>query len=472
MASPLPAAEIRIEVPMTASTADPTTALTAALRRAIPADRVWTAGPGYESARALWNGAVTARPRVIVHCLGPADVQAGIRAAREAGVPLSVRGGGHGWAGSALADGGLVLDLSGMRQVEVDPRSRTARVAGGATAADVVGAAGAYGLVAVTGTVGTVGMAGLTLGGGYGPLSGRFGLAVDSVLSVDVVLADGSLVTADAEHEPELFWAVRGGGGNFGAVTGMRLRLHEIPALLSGMVMYPATQADSVLAGLAGHVPAGGPDELTVQSGFVAGPDGTPVVFVAPTWCGEAEAGERAMAPLTRLGDPLLARLGPTTLAESLAGTDAMFPAGRHVEITTRTLAGLTPEIRAALATGGGALPSPLSALSLHSLHGAATRVPAADTAFGERATHLMAEIIAIWEPDDPAPARHRSWSRDVSRSLAPHALPGGYANLLPPDATDQAAHAYGTNGARLLGVKRRFDPDAVFHAIPLPGSR
>ena len=472
MAPPLPAAEIRIEVSMTASTADPTTALTAALRRAIPADRVWTAGPGYESARALWNGAVTARPRVIVHCLGPADVQAGIRAAREAGVPLSVRGGGHGWAGSALADGGLALDLSGMRQVEVDPRSRTARVAGGATAADVVGAARAYGLVAVTGTVGTVGMAGLALGGGYGPLSGRFGLAVDSVLSVDVVLADGSLVTADTEHEPELFWAVRGGGGNFGAVTGMRLRLHEIPALLSGMVMYPATQADSVLAGLAGHVPAGGPDELTVQSGFVAGPDGTPVVFVAPTWCGEAEAGERAMAPLTRLGDPLLARVGPTTLAESLAATDAMFPTGRHVEITTRTLAGLTPEIRAALAAGGGALPSPLSALSLHSLHGAATRAPAADTAFGERATHLMAEIIAIWEPDDPASARHRSWSRDVSRSLAPHALPGGYPNLLPPDATDQAAHAYGTNGTRLLSAKRRYDPDAVFHAIPLPESR
>lgn len=312
-------------------------------------------------------------------------------------------------------------------------------------------------------------MVGLALGGGYGPLSGRFGLAVDSVLSVDVVLADGSLVTADAEHEPELFWAVRGGGGNFGAVTGMRLRLHEIPALLSGMVMYPATQADSVLAGLAGHVPTGGSDELTVQCGFVAGPDGTPVVFVAPTWCGEAEAGERAMAPLTRLGDPLLARLGPTTLAESLAATDAMFPAGRHVEIATRTLAGLTPEIRGALVTGGGALPSPLSALSLHSLHGAATRVPTADTAFGERSPHLMVETIAVWEPDDPAPARHRAWARGVSRALAPHALPGGYANLLPPDAADQAAHAYGANDARLLGVKRRFDPDAVFRAIPLP---
>lgn len=456
---------------MTASTADPTTALTAALRRAIPDDRVRTAGPGYEHARALWNGAVTARPRVIVRCLGPADVQAGIRAAREAGVPLSVRGGGHGWAGSALADGGLTLDLSGMRQVEVDPRARTARVAGGATAADVVGAAQPYGLVAVTGTVGTVGMAGLALGGGYGPLSGRFGLAVDSVLSVDVVLADGSLVTADAEREPELFWAVRGGGGNFGAVTGMVLRLHRVPALLSGMVMYPAAQADSVLAALADHVPGeDGPDELTVQTGFVAGPDGTPVVFVAPTWCGEAEAGERAMAPLTRLGDPLVAQFGPITLAESLAGVDAMFPVGRHVEITTRTLAGLTPGTRAALVSGGAGLTSPLSALSLHSLHGAATRVPAADTAFGNRAEHLMAEVIAVWEPDDPAPARHRSWVQGVSRALEPHALPGGYANLLPPDAADRAAHAYGANGARLLDVKRRYDPDAVFHAIPLPG--
>ncbi|MDJ1135763.1 FAD-binding oxidoreductase [Streptomyces iconiensis] len=454
---------------MTASTAGPTTALTAALRRTFPDERIRTTGPGYESARALWNGAVTARPSVIACCSSPADVQAGVRAAREAGVPLSVRGGGHGWSGNALAEGGLTLDLTGMRQVEVDPRTRTARVAGGASAADVAGAAQAYGLVAVTGTAGAVGMAGLALGGGYGPLSGRFGLAVDSVLSVDIVLADGSLVTADAGHESDLFWAVRGAGGNFGAVTGMRLRLHQIPALLSGMVIYPAAQADPVLAALADHLPAGGPDELTVQTGFTAGPDGTPVLFAAPTWCGEAEAGERAIAPLTRLGDPLATQTGPVTLAGMLAGIDAAFPSGRHVEITTRTLTGLTPAVRGALTAGGNTLTSPLSALSLHSLHGAATRVPAADTAFGNRTPHLMTEIIATWEPDDPTPATHRTWAHETSRALAPHALPGGYANLLPPDATDQITHAYGANGARLLGVKRRYDPDAVFRAIPLP---
>ncbi|RDI44729.1 FAD-binding oxidoreductase [Nocardia mexicana] len=454
---------------MTASTTPRVSGLIAALRRAIPTDRVRTAGPGYDSGRALWNGAVTARPGVILHCLHPSDVQTGVRAARDAGVPLSVRGGGHDWAGRALTDGGLTLDLSGMRRVEVDRQAEVAHVAGGATAADVVGAAQAHGLVAVTGTVGTVGMAGLALGGGYGPLSGRFGLAADNVLAVDVVLADGSLVTADAEHEPDLFWAVRGGGGNFGVVTGMRIQLHRVPALLSGMIMYPAAEAESVLAGLADHLPAGGPDELTVQTGFVAGPDGAPVLFVAPTWCGDAAAGERVVAPFTHLASPLLAQFGPATLADMLAGMDAMFPFGRHVQIRTRTVAGLTPATRSAVAAAGTALTSPLSAVSLHTLHGAATRIPVADTAFGYRTAHLTVEIIAIWEADDPAAAKHRSWAGEVSRALAPDALPGGYVNLLGPDDTEQIASAYGPNIARLQAIKHRVDPDGIFRAIPLP---
>ncbi|MFE6104720.1 FAD-binding oxidoreductase [Streptomyces laurentii] len=218
-------------------------------------------------------------------------------------MPLSVRGGGHDWAGRSPSDGGLTIILSGMRRVTVDPVARVAEVSGGATAADLA-AAEPFGLTTATGSAGSVGMAGLTLGGGYGPLSGRFGLALDNLLSADVVLANGSVVTTDSEREPDLFWALRGGGGNFGLVTSMRVRLHHVPTLHSGMVLYPWEQADTVLAGLS-DVLLESPDELTVQSGVLPSPDGSPMVFLSPTWSGDdTTAGERALAPLSALGAP------------------------------------------------------------------------------------------------------------------------------------------------------------------------
>ncbi|MGP2438098.1 FAD-binding oxidoreductase [Streptomyces sp. JW3] len=458
---------------MTTSTNEPadkrTARLADTLRRTVDVDRIVTSGPAYDAGVHVWNGAVAHRPGVVVRCAGAADARAAVLAAREHGVAFSVRGGGHDWAGRALLDGGLTIDLSGLRSVRVDPATGVAELAGGATGADLARAAQPFGLTAVTGTVGSVGMVGLSLGGGYGPLSGRFGLALDNVLSADVVLADGSLVTADAEHEPELLWALRGGGGNFGLVTAMRVQLHRPPTLLSGRILFPWAQASSVLARLAELVPEG-PDELTVQCGFLAGPDGAPVVFVIPTWSGDDDrAGEATLARLTALGEPLVARLGRTTGLDLLAGTDAMFPFGKHVEIRPRTVPVLTPTVRAALVDAGDTLTSPLSAVSLHSLHGAASRTPATDTAFAHRAPHLMVETIARWEPGDPREPEHRAWARDLSTALAAEAAPGGYPNLLGPDETEQIAHAYGPNTERLLAAKRRFDPDGVFHATPLP---
>ncbi|MEV4800248.1 FAD-binding oxidoreductase [Nonomuraea sp. NPDC049421] len=439
------------------------------LRRTIHADRVLTTGPDYDAGRAIWNGAVLARPGVIVRCGEHTEVQAAVRAAREAGVPLSVRGGGHDWAGRSLSDGGLTIDLSGMRQVTVDPEAKVAEVAGGATAADVVRAAQPFGLTAATGSAGSVGMAGLTLGGGYGPLSGRFGLALDNLLAADVVLADGSLVTADAEREPDLFWALRGGGGNFGVVTSMRVRLHAVPTLLSGMVLFAWEQAGAVLAGLQ-DVLTESPDELTVQSGVLAGPDGKPVVFLSPTWSGDdAAVGERALARLGGLGTPLLSQIGPATMPEMLAGIDAQFPFGRHVEIRPRSVPSLSPGVREVLSVAGSTLTSPCSAVSVHHLHGAAARVPLTETAFGNRDPHLMIEIIALWEPGDARAAGHRAWAADVARALEPDALPGGYPNLLVDDESAQIAHAYGPNAERLLELKHRYDPDRTFRAIPLP---
>ncbi|MFG2306932.1 FAD-binding oxidoreductase [Actinacidiphila glaucinigra] len=443
--------------------------LTDTLRRTVRAGEVVTSGPGYDAGRSTWNGAVSSRPGVIVRCTDPAEVRTAVIAAQENGVPLTVRGGGHDWAGRSLSDGGLTIDLSGMRSVTVDPVAEIAHVSGGATAADLATAAQPFGLTAATGSAGAVGMVGLTLGGGYGPLSGRFGLALDNLLSADVVLADGSIVTVDSDREPDLFWALRGGGGNFGVVTSMRVRLHRVPRLLSGIVLFPWEQLATVLAGFS-DVLLESPDELTVQSGVLPGPDGKPAFFLSPTWSGDdTQAGERALARLDSLGTALVSQVTATTTPEMLAGVDAQFPFGRHVQIRQRSVPSLTSGVRDALDIAGSTLTSPYSAVSVHSFHGAATRVPVEETAFGIRTPHLMIEIIALWDPDDSRAAEHRAWADKVSGAFGPDALSGGYPNLLGPDEAAQIAHAYGPNTARLLAQKHRFDPHHVFRAIPLP---
>src|SRR5260221_139508 len=292
------------------------------LRAAMQGKVVERGDDSYDRARKVWNGAVDHRPALVAFCETPQDVQAAVHVARVHGIALSVRGGGHDWAGRAVRHDGLVIDLSAVRRVEVDPRAQSAAVAGGATAADLIAAAAPFGLVAVTGSVGAVGMAGLTLGGGYGPLIARHGLALDNLLGAELVLADGRCVTADTHEHPDLFWALRGGGGNFGVVTAMRLRLHALGPLLAGLILFP--------------------------------------------W--------------------------------------------------------------------GQAATSPFAAIALHHFRGAATRVPAGDTAFGMRREHMLVEIVAAWEPDDDGTA-HRRWALELSRALAPHALPGGYANMLGPAA-------------------------------------
>jgi FAD binding domain len=355
-----------------------------------------------------------------------------------------------------------------MRQVAVDAGARIATVGGGATAREVIAAAAPHGLAAATGTCGSVGLAGLTLAGGYGPLNGRFGLALDDLLAAEIVLADGRLVTADATHEPELFWAVRGGGGNFGVVTSIRIRLHPVDRLLAGFILFPWDQAAGVWEGLSA-VLADAPDELTVQGGILPGPDGSPQLFLFPAWSGDPGQGEEAIGELLRLGTPLVSQVAPMTYAGLLGLFDASIVDGRHYAIRTRSVAGFTPDVIAALAVASPALTSPLSLVSIHHFHGAAARVPRDATAFGTRRRHFTFEIVAAWEPGDPDGARHRAWAGAVSTALAPHALPGGYPGLLGPDDHDQIAVAYGPNTARLLAAKAHFDPDGIFSATPLP---
>jgi FAD/FMN-containing dehydrogenase len=440
------------------------------LRAAMHGKVVLRGDDEYAQTRQIWNGAVEHQPALIAVCETPADVQAAVRTARQHDLPLSVRGGGHDWAGRALRHNGLVIDMSHMRRVDVDPLASVATIEGGATGIDVTSVTVPYGLVAATGNCGAVGMVGLTTGGGYSPLTSRYGLAADNLLAADVVLADGRLVHCDEHNNPDLFWAIRGGGGNFGVITSMRVRLHPIHQVLAGMMLFPWSQAESVLRGYAESL-TDAPDELELITGVLPSPDGSPLVFLAPMWSGDSKQGEKWIFKLRQFGTPVVDKVGPITYLDWLNMFAAAAPVGLHYAAQTRSLARLTPEAISALVAGGQRRSSPFSGIIVHDFRGAATRVPLAATAFGLRKEHYLIEIIAAWEPIAEGDGEnHREWARTLSENLAPHALPGGYPNMLGPDDHEQTAHAYGANVARLQQLKRLFDPDSVFaSAISLP---
>lgn len=434
--------------------------------------------PAYLDGVTLWNGAVTRRPAAVVRPRSSADVQTAVRFARDRRIAITVRGGGHDWAGRALNDGGLVVDLTAMRRVRVDPAAREAVVEGGATADDVVRAAAQHGLTAAAGNIGDVGFVGFTLAGGYGPLNGIAGLGIDNLIEAHVVLADGRLVTASAESEPDLFWALRGGGANFGVVTRLRVRLHPVATMTTGVVMFPWDQAADVLRrydALLGSLP----DALTVGCGVISAPDGAPVVFLAPTWVGDPDEAGHWLSEVRRLGDPIFEQIAPMPPSAQLHLLDDFVPRGRHYELRTVNVDALSAGVIEALVAAGSDRPSPLSAVSVHHCHGASTRVGATDTAFGIRTPHLVVEIIAAWEPTatgtecdgDPESeaVRHRHWAQSLFAELGTHALPGGYPNLIGPQQRHQADAAYGPNARRLLEVKNRWDAADVFTATPLP---
>jgi FAD/FMN-containing dehydrogenase len=436
-----------------------------ALRSLLTGQVVLPADAAYDPARQLWNGKVDKRPAALVRPADAQDVVHTVRWARARGFALSVRAGGHDFAGRALCDGGLVIDLSPLRAVSIDPVARTAVVQGGATAGDLIDAAQKHGLATTTGTVSSVGMAGLTLGGGYGPLAGKYGLVADNLLSAQVVTADGHLVTASAREHPDLFWALRGGGGNFGVVVTLEYRLHPVTAVLSGLMLYGLDQAGEVLRSY-GELIKTVPDELTIQPGFIQLPDRPPVLFLSPTYCGPLDDGERALAPLRALGQPLVDQVEPVTYDVLITTLNALFPGGRHYFIQTQSLAGLRAETIDALVALAQPLSSPSSAVSIHHFHGAASRVAASATAFAPRRDHLMVEIVAAWEPRSPQEdQRHVRWAQEGARSLAPYALPGGYVNLLDEGEQGRIPLAYGPNYGRLVEVKRTYDPDDVFHS-------
>jgi len=427
----------------------------------------------YLAATDIWAKPIGRMPRTVVHCRTLQDIQLAIAAARSAGLPLSVRGGGHDWAGRALCDG-LVIDLGGMRDVVISRNRRSAKILGGALASDVLAVTDPLGLAAVTGSCSAVGMAGLSLGGGYGPLIGRFGLALDNLIAADVVLADGRFVTVEHGREEDLFWALRGGGGNFGVVTAMRIRLHELPNVVSGMLVYPFSEAKTVLRRYADAVPSM-PDELTVQVGAVAGPDGVPVILLVPTWSGSQGKGDEHMAPLLGLGTLLDNTLDAVRYGTSLSVFDPYVANGQRTFMETCSLPALDGAGADLLVEAMAKAVSAGCAIFSHEFKGAASRVPVEATAFGLRRNHVLIEILASFpdRADGLEERRHQQWVRDTRRAFDAIALPGGYPNLLASGDTDLAAESFGPNVDRLARVKQLYDPENVFcSAIPLPLGR
>lgn len=422
---------------------------------------------GYENARKVWNGAVDRYPAAIAFCESPEDVQAAVRTARAHDMPVSVRSRGHNAAGRSVRPDALVIDLSPMNRVRIDDQIAT--VAGGATAATVIAAATASNLMAVTGWNGVPGMTGLATVGGYGPLIASHGLALDSLAGADLVLADGQRLTVDRDKNPDLLWALQGGGGNFGVVTSLKVRLHPALQVLGGMILFPWDEAETVLGRYAKTIGSAG-NNLSVVIAIISLPDGSPALFLAPAWTGGISGGEMAMEVLQRCGRPMHTQIAPMSYQALVQGFDARVANDRHYAVETRWIPALNPETISALIAGGARRTSPFSTIILQHFRGLPTQIPPESTAFGLRREHVMVEIIACWDPTagDNGSA-HRRWAQDLCRTLAPMSLPGGYPNLLGPQAQDQIAQAYGNNITRLQAVKRRFDPDGFFSATPLP---
>jgi FAD/FMN-containing dehydrogenase len=426
----------------------------------------------YEEVRAIWNGAIRHRPALIARCTGAADVLAALRFARDQGLEISVRGGGHAVAGHALCDGGVLVDLSPMTAVRVDPESRRARAGGGALWSHLDRETQAFGLAVTGGIVTHTGIGGLTLGGGIGHLMRKLGLTIDNLLSCDVVTADGRLVIASERANDDLFWGLRGGGGNFGIVTSFEYQVHPVgPTVLAGMLLYPLDQAADVLACFRDYV-AAAPDEVGILGNLRLAPPlpvvppelhGKPVVATVVCYAGAIEDGENKFAELRRFAKPALDTIAPKPYLAHQAMFDAAFPHGRGYYWKSCALGPLSDEMIDLLIRQAGKITSPLSAMPIFTLGGVVSRVPEDATAFSNRNVQHIVNIVGAWPIDDPDPGRHIAWVRETCEAMQPFST-GGYMNFMSDEPADRFRAVYGPDKyERLVALKRRYDPDNVF---------
>ncbi|MGO4832528.1 FAD-binding oxidoreductase [Rhizobiaceae sp. 2RAB30] len=418
--------------------------------------------PAYDATRAVWNGMIDRRPGLIVSCRGAADVVAAVRFARDHGLLMAVRGGGHHIAGNSVCDGGVMIDLSLMKSVRVDASAKRAWVEPGALLADVDRETQAFGLVVPSGINSTTGIAGLTLGGGFGKLGRRFGLACDNLLAADVVTADGRLIRASSTENSELFWGLRGGGGNFGVVTAFEYRLHPVgPDVLVGSFVYAEAQARDALRAYHAFSRTA-PDEVSADAALVTAPSGERLFSISVCYSGPLEAGERAIVPLRSLCRPTEEKIAPVPYLQVQSAGDAVFPRGRRYYWKAQFLREITDAAIDALVEAYAAAPSVTALAVLQHVGGAIARVPATDTAYAARDAAYDCFPIAIW--DDPADdAANMTWAREMWTAMRPFSTGAVYVNNLGDEGEDRIRAAYGPNYARLVALKNKYDPENIF---------
>ncbi|WP_433168309.1 FAD-binding oxidoreductase [Kribbella sp. CA-247076] len=428
--------------------------------------------PAYDELRKVWNGSVDRRPGLIARCTGVADVRSALAFARRTGGPVAVRGGGHSFPGHSTCDDGIVLDLSLLKGIRVDPVRRTARAQAGVLLGELDRETQAFGLATPSGIVTHTGVAGLTLGGGIGWLMRKYGLSIDNLLSVDVVTADGELVTASEDENADLFWGIRGGGGNFGVVTEFEFRLHPVgPIVYGGPIMWPMTESPRLLRFYRDWI-TDVPDELTtavIHRWLPALPtippelQGRPVVLVLACYAGPVEDGERVVAPLKAFAPPLLDLCAPKPFVALQGMFDPSFPPGRWYYMRSCDVAELTDDVIDVAAERGLAIDGPLTSYPIFHLGGAIARVPEDATAFGGRSHgHTVNFVASTLGPDGFD--HQRDWVHDSWRAIEPHQV-GAYVNFLTDEGPDRIRTAYGpTTYERLQSLKRTYDPTNLLH--------
>ena len=442
--------------------------LSAALRGPViqPADE------GYDGARAVYNAMIDRRPAAIAECSDVADVMTAVRFARENGLTVAVRGGGHNAGGLGVWDDALVIDLSAMRGVTVDPEAKTVRAEGGCVWGDVDHATHAFGLATPSGILSSTGVGGLSLGGGIGYLARRFGLTVDNLLAADVVLADGSFVTATADSHPDLFWALRGGGGNFGIVTSFQFRCHDVGDVVGGPILYDIADTSDVLRWYR-EVQPGLPEELSGWFALLTIPPAPPFPeelwlrkACAVVWCytGPLDRADETMAPVREFGSPLLDGTQQVPFPALQSVFDALYPAGLQWYWRTDFFREISDAAIATHQEFGEALPTPHSTMHLYPIDGAAARVSSDATAFAYRDGGWSGVIVGV-DPDPANAGRIKDWAVSYSEALHPTSAGGGYVNfMMAEEGSDRVRASYGQNYDRLARIKGRYDPDNFFH--------
>jgi FAD/FMN-containing dehydrogenase len=442
------------------------------LQRTVSGRIVTPGDTDYQAARQIWNAMIDRKPAVILRCAAPADIPPIIAFARDQRLEVAVRGGGHNIAGAALSDGGVVIDLSRMTDVAVDARHRRASVQAGATLAEVDAATQLHGLATPLGINSTTGIAGLTLGGGFGWLTRKFGMTIDNLASAELVTADGEPLHVSERQHPDLFWAIRGGGGNFGVITRFEFDLHPVgPQIVAGLLVFPFEQATAVLRQYRDYLTAA-PEELSVWVVLRKAPPlpflpesvhGREVLVLAMFYCGEPDAAEPYVSDVQRFGDLLGAHVGPQPYTAWQQAFDPLLTPGARNYWKSHNFARLSDEAIDCMTNFAGDLPSDESEIFVGLVGGAPNRVPAEAMAYGHRDARFVMNVHTRWRStaDD---ARCIDWARRFFNASAPFASAGAYVNFMTADEAERVAAAYGPNYARLVALKRKYDPLNVFH--------